>query len=66
MKRVEVMPQLSEFMSTSTHVILDDIQKLPVRDRAMSWIRHRSLRYVSLQPYTLDCFGRFQWYVTPR
>lgn len=66
LKRVEVMPQLSEFMSTSTHVILDDIHKPLLRDRAMSWIRRRWLRYVNLKPYTLDNFGRFQWYVTPR
>jgi predicted O-methyltransferase YrrM len=62
--RVNAFHQLRRFAAPRARIILDDVHKRNIREAATSWIRDQNLRYVNLASYTMDGYGRYQWFVT--
>ena len=59
--RAKTLPQLIKYCSSTSLIVLDDIQKGIIRPAAVKFIRDRRLNYFDLRPVLVDEFGRYQW-----
>lgn len=58
-ERVENMPRVMEMAHPGTIILLDDVQKRPIREAAMREAANHSYPYYDLTGFTFDNYGRY-------
>lgn len=59
--RAATLPNLVDFMHSRTFLIVDDIQKTPIRQAADAFVHQYGLSYFDLTPVSMDHYKRYQW-----
>lgn len=64
--RAATLPDLVDFMRPGTFLIVDDMQKTPIRQSAEAFVSQHDLSYLDLSPISMDHYKRYQWCIVKK